>query len=152
MFRYRELFNAALGWLYKTVCAVNLLGSLRQNMKTVFILEDEVGIQEVLELLLSSQNYNVVTFSTVKEFNCREMAVQPDLFMLDVMLPDGLGTEVCRELKCDPITSKVPVLLMSAHAKIIKTDDPHSADDFMSKPFDINDVISKVDKLTALQA
>ncbi|MDR6736683.1 MULTISPECIES: PleD family two-component system response regulator [unclassified Sphingobacterium] len=121
-------------------------------MKTVFILEDEVGIQEVLELLLSSQNYNVVTFSTVKEFNCREMDIQPDLFMLDVMLPDGLGTEVCRELKCDPITSNVPVLLMSAHAKIMKTDDPHSADDFMSKPFDINDVISKVDKLTALQA
>lgn len=117
-------------------------------MKTIFILEDDLGIQEVLELLLSSHNYNVVSFSTVKAFNSRAETVLPDLFMLDVMLPDGLGTEVCFQLKSDPSTAQVPVLLMSAHAKIIEMEQQSKADDFLAKPFDIDDVISKVGKLT----
>jgi len=116
-------------------------------MKTIFILEDEIGIQEVLELLFSSYNYSVVTFSSLQEFNGRDTAFLPDLFLLDVMLPDGLGTEVCLQLKSDPITTHVPVLLMSAHTKIKQLEQQYKPDDFISKPFDINDLLSKVNNL-----
>jgi len=128
-----------------------LLGINKKLMKTVFILEDQVSIQEVLELLLTSENYNVVSFSNIRAFNSRDLTLLPDLFLLDVMLPDGLGTEVCLQLKSDPLTSHVPVLLMSAHAKIVEMEEQSKADDFISKPFDIGEIISKVGKLTAQQ-
>lgn len=117
-------------------------------MKTVYILEDEPNIREVLEILLLSENYNVVSFPDIKQFNSRDLTTIPNLFMLDVMLPDGLGTDVCNSIKNDATISHIPVILMSAHAKLFETEKVCAPDDFISKPFDLNDMMSKISRLT----
>ncbi|KUJ53327.1 response regulator transcription factor [Chryseobacterium sp. JAH] len=116
-------------------------------MKTIFIVEDETGIRDALQLLLSFENYDVRSFSSVKIFNERDKSIVPDLFILDVMLPDGLGTDVCNQLKNEPDTSKIPVIIISAHAKSENVIKACEADEFIGKPFDIDDVLIKIEKL-----
>ncbi|MCI3936417.1 response regulator [Chryseobacterium aahli] len=117
-------------------------------MKTIFIVEDETGIRDALQLLLSFENYDVRSFSTVEAFNNRDQSVVPDIFILDVMLPDGLGTDLCNQLKEAPETSNIPVMIISAHAKAENVTQSCQADEFIPKPFDIDDVLVKIEKLT----
>lgn len=118
-----------------------------KGMKTIFIVEDETGIRDALQLLLSFENYDVRSFSTVEAFNKRDSSVIPDLFILDVKLPDGLGTDLCNQLKKDPRTVDVPIMIISAHAKASNVVDACEADEFVAKPFDIDDVIIKIETL-----
>ncbi|KQS92445.1 response regulator [Chryseobacterium sp. Leaf394] len=117
-------------------------------MKTIYIVEDETGIRDALQLLLSFENYEVRSFSTIEAFNSRNQSENPDIFILDVMMPDGLGTDVCNKLKEDSATSEIPVMIMSAHAKNAEVTKSCNADIFVSKPFDIDDVIQKIEDLT----
>lgn len=117
-------------------------------MKTIFIVEDETGIRDALQLLLSFENYDVRSFSTVEAFNNRDQSLVPDIFILDVMLPDGLGTDLCNQLKEAPETSNIPVMIISAHAKAENVTQSCQADEFIPKPFDIDDVLVKIEKLT----
>lgn len=118
-------------------------------MKTIFIVEDETGIRDALQLLLSFENYDVRSFSSVEAFNKRDRALFPHLFILDVRLPDGLGTDLCNQIKEDPATANIPVMIISAHAKSDDVINSCKADEFIPKPFDIDDVIVKIEKLTA---
>lgn len=112
-------------------------------MKRIFVVEDDLGIRELLEFLLVSQEYAVKTFPTAGEFkNCisKETA---DLILMDVMLPDGNGLEMCRNLTDDPNTNQIPVVLMSAHAdqNLLKES---CAKDFIAKPFDVDDLLVRI--------
>lgn len=117
------------------------------GMKTIFIVEDETGIRDALQLLLSFENYDVRSFSNVQAFNSRDKSVVPDIFILDVMLPDGLGTDLCNQLKKEPETSNIPVMIITAHAKAENVTQSCEADEFIPKPFDIDDVLGKIEKL-----
>lgn len=112
-------------------------------MKEIFIVEDDDGIRELLEFLLVSKNYKVKTFPTVKSFENEIPGKTPDLFLLDIMLPDGNGMDLCKELKKSDITGNIPVVLMSAHANISLLE---GADDFIAKPFDIDNFIEKIER------
>lgn len=117
-------------------------------MKNIYILEDETGIRDALQLLLSFENYEVRSFSTIEAFHERNKNEVPDLFILDVMMPDGLGTTVCNQLKSDESTAHIPVMIMSAHAKNADVVKACNADIFVSKPFDIDEVIEIIENLT----
>ncbi|MDQ0593499.1 DNA-binding response OmpR family regulator [Chryseobacterium ginsenosidimutans] len=116
-------------------------------MKTIFIVEDETGIRDALQLLLSFENYDVRSFSTVEAFNKRDQSLVPDIFILDVMLPDGSGTDLCNQLKKETNTSHIPVMIISAHAKAENVIQSCKADEFIAKPFDIDDVLLKIEHL-----
>lgn len=72
-----------------------------------------------------------------------------NLFLLDVMLPDGNGIEVCKELKSSITTREVPVVMMSAHADLKNLGEECPAEDFITKPFDINKLLQKIGNHTA---
>lgn len=118
-----------------------------KGMKTIFIVEDDKGIRDALQLLLSFEDYEVRSFSDAETFKQRDKSVVPDVFMLDVMLPDGLGTDLCNDLKKESQTSAIPVMIMSAHAKAHTVIDSCNADEFVVKPFDIDDVLLKIESL-----
>lgn len=111
-------------------------------MKKIFIVEDDDGIRELIEFLLVSQQYSVKTFPNARTFNKTVPEEVPDLFLLDIMLPDGNGLDLCKELKKDEVTQKVPVMLMSAHADISKME---AADDFIAKPFDVDELLKRIE-------
>lgn len=113
--------------------------------KQIILLEDDPGVREVIELILDLEGYQVTSFENVEGFMNRTSAGQPDLFILDVMLPDGSGIEVCGELKA--IGGQIPVLMMSAHAKAEEISRSCIADAFIAKPFDLNNLLTTVEKL-----
>lgn len=75
----------------------------------------------------------------------------PDLFLLDVMLPDGNGIDVCEMLKTAHQTRSIPVLIMSAHSSEHLVKQSCRSDGFVAKPFDINELINKVTRAIEIQ-
>ncbi|RLJ72602.1 response regulator transcription factor [Pedobacter alluvionis] len=114
--------------------------------KLIGILEDDQGIRDILEFLLSEEGYEVECYTTVNNFLTKKDS-SPDLFILDVMLPDGNGLEVCKILKSSPKTSATPVIMMSAHADMQQMNSGCRAEEFVKKPFDIFAMLEKIVQL-----
>ena len=113
-------------------------------MGKIFVLEDDKDIREVVTIILESENYNVVAFANVKDFMNRDQSDIPDLYLLDVMLPDGSGIEVCGQLKSESSLSKAPILIMSAHANLEQVTNGCNAEGFIQKPFDVDNFLDNV--------
>ncbi|WP_316796668.1 response regulator transcription factor [Pedobacter agri] len=99
--------------------------------KSIVVLEGYEGIREAMQIILSLEDYEIKSYESVKAFENRD-GNQPDLFILDVMLPDGNGIEVCRVLKV--INTTTPVLIMIAHASLKEINQGCAADDYIEKP------------------
>lgn len=112
--------------------------------KKIYILEDDKGIREIMELILSDEGFDVFGFANVKEFERALKNTIPDLYLLDVMLPDGNGIEVCRALKIKDETKSIPVLMMSAHVEVGEMQKSCGAQGYIAKPFDIYQVIDQI--------
>lgn len=113
--------------------------------KTICVLEDDDAIREVIILLLTEEDYQVISFASVGGFFKDPHSINPDLFLLDVMLQDGNGIEVCSKLKSNILTSHIPVLMMSANFDKYQVHTSCAAQGFIAKPFDIYDLLKKVD-------
>lgn len=111
--------------------------------KNICVLEDSEEILELIHMILE-QNYNVYGFTTVSGFMSGYTEMAPDLCLLDVMLPDGNGLEVCNRLKNNGLSRHVPIIMMTANAGIQKMKENCLADDFISKPFDMDDLIRRI--------
>lgn len=107
-------------------------------------MEDDESIRDVLEILLTSEDYIVQSFGSIFEFKNRDNSVLPDLYLFDVMLPDGSGIDLCRELKANQENDDVPVLIMSAHAHLGDLEGICEPTNFISKPFDINNLLDRI--------
>jgi len=86
--------------------------------KIIMVVEDNEDIREIIAILLSEEQYEVRLCADAKSFRADISGSNPDLVILDVMLPDGNGLDLCAELKSLERTSTIPVLIMSAHASI----------------------------------
>lgn len=113
-------------------------------MGTIFILEDEDSIRELLEMLFDMEGYSVISTSSIKEFNTMNTSQDVDLYLLDIRLPDGSGIDVCNNLKNNTQTSHIPVVMMSAHAKVYDIDSYCRADAFVAKPFDLDTMLATI--------
>lgn len=117
-------------------------------MGTIFILEDEDSIRELLEKLFNMEGYSVISTSNIREFNKINISQNADLYLLDIRLPEGSGIEVCNDLKNNTETSKIPVLMMSAHAKTLELQNCCQHDGFIiSKPFDLDTIVATISGL-----
>jgi len=110
------------------------------------IIEDEADILEVLELNLAGEGYEVS--GSQHGLPGLELVRDslPDLLLLDLMLPDMDGLDICRRLKTDPATSMIPIVMVTARGKEsdIVLGLGIGADDYISKPFSINEVVARV--------
>lgn len=112
--------------------------------KTICVVEDDPDISDLIAYLLTSLGFTVINYATVNAFEQRPLEIVPDLLILDIMLPDGSGLDICRKWKGEQGNQFVPVLMMSAHSDGKSLAKAVSADDFISKPFDIDDFMEKV--------
>ncbi|RYF89761.1 MAG: response regulator [Chitinophagaceae bacterium] len=121
--------------------------SMSKN-KVIFLVEDDASIREMVEFLLKEDGFHVRSFANVQSFrDCIDESC-PDLFIIDIMLPDGNGVDVSIELRNYDNTKQVPILLMSAdHGKVDKPT-PGAANGFLAKPFDIDELLQRVNSLT----
>jgi two-component system, OmpR family, alkaline phosphatase synthesis response regulator PhoP len=115
--------------------------------KSIFILEDDIHIQELLKYNLTKDGYTVKAFGTAKEMFLSRDLRDADLFILDIMLPDDIdGYLVCRKLRENKNTSEIPIMFLSAKSEEFDTvlGLELGADDYIKKPFGIKELLSRV--------
>jgi len=66
-------------------------------MGRIFVLKDDTDIREMVVMILESEHYNLASFATVHDFVNRDLSEVPNLIILDVMLPDGSGLDICNQ-------------------------------------------------------
>ncbi len=116
--------------------------------KQVWVIEDDPDIGEIVTFLLDSDGHEVRLFENATSFeNSLRQGEKPDLFVMDVMLPDGDGVTLCELVKSNYELSSIPVMMMSAHASLDKVRLSCRAEEFMPKPFDIDELSAKVQQL-----
>ncbi|WP_316814834.1 response regulator [Pedobacter nyackensis] len=112
--------------------------------KCIYLVEDDDDIRFIVEYVLIEEGYEVKAFGTASEFHKGLSTNKIDLIILDVMLPDGNGIDICRKLKTNNQTSHIPVVIMSAHAAEKSILEEACADGFINKPFDLKDLTNQI--------
>ena len=114
--------------------------------KKLFVVDDEIDIQEILRVNLAAEGYDVKCFSSADEVRKALAASTPDLFILDIMLGGTDGYDFCRELKSNKETRFIPIIFLSAKTeeidKVLGLE--LGADDYISKPFGLKELKSRV--------
>jgi two-component system phosphate regulon response regulator PhoB len=115
--------------------------------RSVLIVDDEDGIRSLVRMTLD--DYDIDEAASVAEALEAASRRRFDLFLLDVMLPDGSGFELCRALKQDPRTSSVPVLILTAKAQQadLAAAEAAGADGYFTKPFSPVALIRKMEQM-----
>lgn len=123
-----------------------------ESQATILIVDDEEVGREALEGVLFSQGYSLIFAQNGNEALDRAHEFMPDMILLDVMMPNMDGFEVCRRMRSDPILAEIPILLVTAlddRVSRIKGIEA-GADDFISKPFDRIELRARVRTVTRL--
>ena len=114
------------------------------SKKKILIVDDEPSIQDLLVFNLEKEGYKTITASDGEEGISLALSQNPDLILLDVMLPKADGLTVCKKIR--QTMSKVPIIMLSAKGeeidKILGLE--IGADDYMTKPFSIRELIARV--------
>lgn len=109
----------------------------------ILVVDDERAIQRALRVTLEAEGYDVAVVGTCGEALAQIALRPPDLVLLDLLLPDGTGDQVCRDVRA---WSGVPILLVSAvgdEREKVKALDA-GADDYVTKPFGIDELLARV--------
>lgn len=114
--------------------------------KCIYVVEDNPSIREMIEFLLTEELYDVKTCVGTRDFWQQMQLNKPDLVILDIMLGDGNGLDICNQLKHSLKTYEIPVMMMSANNHLNEVKSKCDAEDFINKPFDLNDFASRVEK------
>jgi DNA-binding response OmpR family regulator len=112
--------------------------------KNIVVLEDNSDISELIKFLLTKEEHTVETYANVQSFWEGIKGKVVDLMILDVMLPDGNGFSVCKTLKSNTETKHIPIMLMSANLHSHGFGSEWNAQDFIQKPFDIDNFVARV--------
>lgn len=119
--------------------------------KRIFVVEDDMDIAELLEFNLMRQGFAVATFRDGSEAYKEILIELPDLVILDLSLPGLTGTQICKYMRNDPRTQKIPIIILTARtAESDRLKSLNSgADRFMTKPFSIRDVLTNIQDLVS---
>lgn len=112
--------------------------------KTIAVVDDDQPIVDVMTLLLKDEGFSVKTYNNGEELLKDIEKANVNLILLDYRLPKLNGAEVAKVLKTHNKTKDIPVIMVSANHNLEDTLDRSSIDDFIAKPFDINNLIEKV--------
>lgn len=112
----------------------------------ILIVEDEENIQELLRYNLEKDGFKTECVETGEKALCKAKGIQPDLILLDLMLPGQDGFEVCKTLKNDSKTSHIPIIMVTAKGEEadIVAGLELGADDYITKPFSPRVLLARV--------
>ncbi len=112
----------------------------------ILVVDDEVNIVELLSLNLKRFGYEVITAFTGMEAITKTSVEKPDLILLDIMLPDSDGIELCSMIRSNNLTKNTPIILVSAKSE--ESDKIQGllagADDYITKPFSLKEIDARI--------
>ena len=115
--------------------------------KKVFILDDDRDILDSMKMVLEFKGYQVHTSAHAENLNSISEK-NPDLILIDLWMSGIDGSDICRQLKDNVQTKHIPVVIISANANIKELSYNCRADGYISKPFEIDELISTVQRHT----
>ncbi|GAB1463280.1 hypothetical protein MASR2M52_13180 [Pedobacter sp.] len=116
-----------------------------ETKKCIYVLEDNANIADIIEFLLTEEDYTVEVCKNANSFWQKMEEHTPDMIVLDVLLPDANGVDICLSLKRNIRTHRIPVLMMSGNNHLNKVKAKCDADSYINKPFDLNDFVQRID-------
>jgi len=115
----------------------------------IYLLEDETSIRKLVIYTLENSGLDAEGFGSVADFWDGMRKKSPNLILLDIMLPDGDGLQVLKELRASRLTGKIPVMMLTAKGtefdKVTGLD--MGADDYLPKPFGMMELVARVRSL-----
>ncbi len=118
---------------------------MRNKKKKILIADDDSSILEAMTLMVEDAGYEVT--STKDSETIKQVTKQkPDLVLLDIWMSGIKGGDICKELKKQKSTHHIPVIMVSANRDAEKIAKDSGADDFITKPFQMNNLLAKVAK------
>lgn len=114
------------------------------NKKKILIFDDDTTILEVVTIIFEENGYDVEISETSHDILERVENFRPDLILMDNWIPNIGGVEATKKLKSHPDFKAIPVIYVTANNDIAKLAKEAGADDFVAKPFDLDDIEEKV--------
>jgi len=116
------------------------------SKELIFAVEDEAHIQKLVKYNLEANGYKVLAFDSGEILLGEVQCSVPSLFILDIMLPGIDGLEICRQLRSNPRTKNIPILILTAKCeqfdKVLGWE--LGADDYLTKPFSVRELVARV--------
>ena len=113
-------------------------------MKRILVVDDNLDILHLVQIILKNNGFEVLVSPKGDDVLAKTEDFLPQVILLDVFLSGHDGREICRELKENPKTRDIPVIMFSAHTKKEDVINECNADDFIAKPFEVNELLQKV--------
>ena len=110
-------------------------------------MDDDKNYLKSLELLLLNQNFRVVTSVPIENPISLINDIKPDLIILDYLMGSVYGGQICSELKENPSTKHIPVIVLTAYDKVFKALGDYGCDSFLSKTQDSAVLIKEINQL-----
>jgi DNA-binding response OmpR family regulator len=115
--------------------------------KKILVVDDDNDILEVLTEALIFEGYEVKGLPQTDNIFPEIIQYQPDLVILDYLLNGVNGGELCHQIKINRHTTKLPVIIMSAHPRVLQSLGNYGCNQFIAKPFDLTHIISSIQQL-----
>ena len=117
-------------------------------MKKVLLLDNDEGVLDVMQEALNYEGFQVKAIEDTDNIFQVIDGFDPDLVILDYILSGINGGEICHQIKANPKTTDLPVIIMSAYPRVIRSLGYYGCDDFIPKPFDLEDIVGRIKSLT----
>ena len=122
-----------------------------ENSPKILVVDDDVEITIMLKIMLEHKGFYVITINRADQIPQILSNHKIDLIILDMLIAGVKGNEVCAQLKKDAATTHYPIMMMTALPDAEKICRENGANDFIAKPFEMNQMISKINRLTQFQ-
>jgi CheY-like chemotaxis protein len=120
---------------------------MKDTQKKILVADDDPAICDAVQFMLEEEGYEVDT--TVNGETIYKMEKNyPDVLLLDIWMSGQDGREICKYLKNKESTKRIPIIMVSASRDIEESAKEAGANDFLAKPFKMDDLLSKIAKFT----
>ena len=115
-----------------------------KNEMKILVIDDDPDICTMIKMVLDYHGYTAMDADTEEKANSILGSNEINLIIMDMLLSGVDGSDICRRLKQNPRTASIPVLMFSAHPNAKKICIAAGADDFISKPFEMIELLEKI--------
>jgi DNA-binding response OmpR family regulator len=116
-------------------------------MAKILIVDDDVQVTTLLKKLLSNQGHDAIAINQSSKAIQTANSILPDLFILDLMMPQPDGFKLCKMLRADPKFAETPILIITAMEISNAKATAFGANDYLAKPFDLDELAFRIDSL-----
>jgi len=113
--------------------------------KKILVADDDPGIRDIFKIIFEKAGYSIEIKGDAEDVLKNNFTI-PDVFLIDKLLSGYDGLDICRYLKSNPLTSHIPVIMVSASPDIGVTAIKAGADDFVEKPFDLKYLLKVIER------